>query len=96
MAGQLAGLADRQHSEAQLGGHGGAEDEATRLKTRNCVDATRVTSADQLNQFLECRAIGKQLGDIAEQDAGFREIRDFQHVAAHQSGDALAKLADHR
>ena len=96
MAGQLAGLADRQHSEAKLGGHGSAEDEATRLKTRDCVDATRVASADQLNQFLECRAVRKQLGDIAEQDAGFRKIRDLQHVASHQSGDVLAKLTDHR
>ena len=65
-------------------------------KTRDGVDATRVASADQLDQFLECRAIRKQLSDIAEQDAGFRKIRDLQHVAAHQSGDALAKLTDHR
>ena len=81
---------------AKIGGKGRAEEEAERLKTRHGVDATRVASADQLNQFLECRAIRKQLSDIAEQDAGFRKIRDLQHVAAHQSGDPIAKLTDHR
>ena len=96
VAGQLASLADRQHSEAKLGGHGGTEDEATRLKTRDCVDATRVASADQLNQFLERRAVRKQLSDIAEQNAGFRKIRDLQHVVLNQSGDAIAKLTEHR
>ena len=96
MAGQLAGLADRQHSKAKLSGHGGAENETARLETRNGVDATRITGADQLNQFLECRAVRKQLGNVAEQDAGFRKIRNFQHVLLNQSGDTIAKLTDHR
>ena len=96
VAGQLAGLTDREHAEPEFGGHGGTKDETARLEARDGVDAARVARTDQLDQFFERRAVREQLGNITEQDAGFREIRNLQKVMLHQGGDAVAKLTDHR
>ena len=87
VAGQLAGLTDREHAEPEFGGHGGTEDETARLEASDGVDAARVARTDQLDQFFERRAVGEQLGDITEQDAGLREIRNLQKVMLHQGGD---------
>ena len=94
--GQLASLADRQHAQSQLGGHGGTEDEAARFQASYRVDAARVARADQLHKFLERGPVRKQAGNIAEQDARLGKVRDLDQVVLHESGDAVAEFTDHR
>src|SRR6266849_3633849 len=73
----ISSVADRDEARAERVRDGGAEDEAARFHADDHVDLARPDLRQQaVDGALEERPLLEERGDVLEEDAGFREVRD--------------------
>src|SRR5690606_21367130 len=84
-------LADRDEAAAELVGDGATEDEAARLDADDVVDAGGEEGQDQpVDRSAKPGGARDQRGDVAEQDARLRVIRDGPDQGLQIDADAHA------
>lgn len=85
LAGQLAGLADRERADAGRGRGGRGEQEAARLDPGDRVDGS-ARGHEVVDHGTQGRAVGEDGRQVAEEDPRLREVGDGEQQGADEVG----------